>query len=170
MAALPESILDHIRHAEGWLRRARSDYERGDAHQAVLRLLLAEAEIRRAREAETRTPGRVHRPPRLRLSRAVLAAAAGLLAIAGYTALRPLVSGPAGSVPGAVRAVPAVYAADRLLQFESGRLLVGFPSGVWPERGSAASVSWGAAGGAGAELIDLVLHVGGNGPPPATLR
>ena len=48
---IPEGMLAHIRHAERWLSRARLDCGRGEARQAVLRLLLAEAEIRRARES-----------------------------------------------------------------------------------------------------------------------
>jgi hypothetical protein len=48
--AAPDPLLRHICHAEGWLRRARLDWRRGNAPAAMLRLMLAEAEIRHARE------------------------------------------------------------------------------------------------------------------------
>ena len=50
----PSGIVEHIRHAEAWLRQARGDCARGDVRRVVLRLLLAEAEIRRARESGVR--------------------------------------------------------------------------------------------------------------------
>jgi hypothetical protein len=46
-----DPLLRHIRHAEDWLRRARHDWRRGNAPAARLRLMLAEAEIRHARES-----------------------------------------------------------------------------------------------------------------------
>jgi hypothetical protein len=83
-----DGIVDHIRHAEEWLRWARIDYRRGDVRSTVLRLFLAEAEIQHAREAgmNFRTV-----PPRRsrRVWPAVLGAAAVLvICAAGYTALR----------------------------------------------------------------------------------
>ena len=51
--ARPDPLLRHIRHAEEWLGRARGDWRRGNAPAALLRLMLAEAEIRQARETGT---------------------------------------------------------------------------------------------------------------------
>lgn len=51
-----DPLLRHIRHAEDWLRRARTDWQSGNAPAAMLRLMLAEAEIRHARETGDRTP------------------------------------------------------------------------------------------------------------------
>ncbi|HLJ60956.1 MAG TPA: hypothetical protein VKZ50_14625 [bacterium] len=80
----PDALLHHLRHAEEWLRWARSDYRRGDFRGAVLRLLLAEAEVRHAREAGSQpieeTSARPFRRTRLvtvgALGAAVLLAAA----------------------------------------------------------------------------------------------
>jgi hypothetical protein len=85
-----DSIVDHIRHAEEWLRWARIDYRRGDVRSTVLRLFLAEAEIQHAREAGMNLPAA--RPRRsLRVWPALLGAAAALVVCAvGYTALRSM--------------------------------------------------------------------------------
>jgi hypothetical protein len=86
----PDGVVRHIQHAEEWLRWARSDHRRGDLRAVVLRLLLAEAEIRHAREVGIHlvaSPHPRHRPRR-RLA-ALGAAVAFVLATATYTALRP---------------------------------------------------------------------------------
>ncbi len=44
-------MMRHIRYAEQWLRWARADYRRGEVRGAILRLMVAEAEIRHARAA-----------------------------------------------------------------------------------------------------------------------
>jgi hypothetical protein len=94
-----DPLLRHIRHAEEWLGRARLDWRRGNAPAAMLRLMLAEAEIRHAREAdaETRAPrpaapegrraGRSGRVGWLRPAAAV-AATAVLAAGLGYASMR----------------------------------------------------------------------------------
>ncbi|HKX19605.1 MAG TPA: hypothetical protein VJT33_16515, partial [bacterium] len=51
-----DPLLRHIRHAEDWLARARFDWRRGNAPAALLRLMLAEAEIRHARETSGAAP------------------------------------------------------------------------------------------------------------------
>lgn len=51
-----DPLLRHIRHAEDWLARARLDWRRGNAPAAMLRLMLAEAEIRHARETGAASP------------------------------------------------------------------------------------------------------------------
>ena len=127
-------ILAHIRHAERWLRRARSDCERGDARQAVLRLLLAEAEIRRARESSAGMATCPRRRP-TPSSWAILGtvAVAGLI-LAAYALARPTGSSPAATVPSVVPAAPAVTGPNGVLRFESGQVLplVAFPQGVRP--------------------------------------
>src|SRR5579864_7114992 len=93
----PDPLLRHIRHAEEWLGRARRDWRRGNAPAAMLRLMLAEAEIRHAREtgagtavwrpASSRERGRGGRSwPR---AAAAIAAAAVLAAGLGYASLGP---------------------------------------------------------------------------------
>jgi hypothetical protein len=51
-----DPLLHHIRHAEDWLCRARTDWRSGNAPAAMLRLMLAEAEIRHARETGAGIP------------------------------------------------------------------------------------------------------------------
>ncbi len=88
-----DPLLRHIRHAEDWLGRARLDWRRGNAPAAMLRLMLAEAEIRHAREtgvaaspvAAPAGRGRVTWPK----AAAVIAAAAVLAAGLGYASIRP---------------------------------------------------------------------------------
>jgi hypothetical protein len=84
----PDEISRRIRHAEQWLRWARSDCRRGEPRSAVLRLLLAEAEIRRAREDGMDVPEAPVRPTR-RIRPAVAGVAAALvIAAAGYAVVR----------------------------------------------------------------------------------
>ncbi|HEV2281575.1 MAG TPA: hypothetical protein VGX75_04190 [bacterium] len=90
----PDPLLRHIRHAEEWLGRARRDWRRGNAPAAMLRLMLAEAEIRHARETGGRAAsppegGQVDRSRRAGWPRAaaVIAAAAILAAGLGYASL-----------------------------------------------------------------------------------
>jgi hypothetical protein len=75
-----DTLLRHIRHAEEWLRCARGDYRRGDRRAALLRLLLAEAEIHHARESAAGVHAEpAARPRRGRLPAAIVAAAAALV-------------------------------------------------------------------------------------------
>lgn len=158
-------VLAHIRHAQRWLRWARADYVRGDARQAVLRLLLAEAEIRRARESGAAMAA-IPRPRFAAPSWAVLGAvvAAGII-LAVYALTRPLVPGPSATVPSVVRAAPAGDRFDgRVLRFESGQILpfVGIPAAGRP--------IWrpGSEGIAGADGDSVRIDV--DAPAPVTLR
>jgi hypothetical protein len=127
-------ILAHIRHAEEWLRKARADYARGDGRQVLLRLLLAEAEIRRARESGAVTA----EVPRRRAAApgwAILGAlAAAAVILAGYAFARPPVSGPVATAPPLFRAAPVTAGRDGVLRFDSGQVLpfVGVPAGTRP--------------------------------------
>ncbi|HET9001139.1 MAG TPA: hypothetical protein VFP86_15990 [bacterium] len=127
-------ILAHIRHAEEWLRKARADYARGDGRQVLLRLLLAEAEIRRARESGGVTAG----IPRRRAAApgwAILGAlAAAGVVMAGYALVKPPAFGPVATSPTVVRAVPVAAGHNGVLRFESGQVLpfVGVPAGIRP--------------------------------------
>ena len=166
----PTGILHHIRHAEQWLRWARSDCERGDARAAVLRLLLAEAEVRRARESGTQVAPEPLVPLRRRRTAVVAGAlaAAAVLATTGYIMLRSSGPNPDVSARPALRAVPAADGREAIVRFESGRFLalMGLPPGGWPgsERGAGWAAS-GAAGGLGGRLSDdLVLPAGDQEP------
>lgn len=135
-AAPSGGILVHIRHAERWLRRARSDCRRGDVRQAVLRLLLAEAEIRRARESDAMIvaapPRRV--PPAWFILGAV---AATVVVLTVHALMKPPVPGPVAAAPSAVSVAPAGQGlGGGVLRFESGGVLpfVGFPTGGRPIR------------------------------------
>ncbi len=192
--AEPSGILEHIRHAEAWLRQARGACARGDVRQVVLRLLLAEAEIRRARESGAVVgvpassgvrPGGViqsltHGPLLAsigvrRPARVVWAAvaAAGLLVAAASALLRPLGSVPQAGTPGAGQAVVAADGGRGVLRFESGNFLpfVGFPAGARTDR-PAPDAFWGPdvpPGGdaSGGPSIDVSLRFGGDGSVPA---
>ena len=128
----PDAVARHIQHAEEWLRWARSDYRRGDTRAAVLRLLLAEAEIRHARETGTHlavSPGASSRHRRRGM--AVLGAAVALiLSAAAYTTLRSGGGyGPAAVVPfspGPATAAPPASAG--VVQLETGRFLTLVPA------------------------------------------
>src|SRR5579864_9527083 len=97
----PDPLLRHIRYAEDWLGRARRDWRRGNAHAAMLRLMLAEAEIRHARESGAETavgrpaapregePADHTRRARWPRAAAAIAAAAMLAAGLGYASLGP---------------------------------------------------------------------------------
>jgi hypothetical protein len=125
---IPEGMLAHIRHAERWLRRARSDCGRGEGRQAVLRLLLAEAEIRRARESGADAPPSA-RPGRSSWTVVGAVAAAGVIA-AAYVLAGLFATSPAA--PGVIRGLPAAQRPNSIVRFESGRVLplVGLPAGV----------------------------------------
>jgi hypothetical protein len=121
----PDGVLRHIQHAEEWLRWARSDNRRGDVRAVVLRLLLAEAEIRHAREVGARLAAAPHasRRPRRRIA-AVAAAVALLVAAGAVIALRP--AGRDGSA--AVGMSPHAWAIEPpapagAVRLEAGRLL-----------------------------------------------
>jgi len=140
----PEGMLAHIRHAEEWLRRARSACGRGEARQAVLRLLLAEAEIRRARESGEEGGGVLvgARPARSWWAVLGAIAAAGVV-IAAYALAQPPAPGPIAS-RGVVRATPAAAGSTSILRFESGQVLpiVGFPTETRPDGSTAPGLAW----------------------------
>lgn len=155
-------ILAHIRHAERWLRRARADYQRGDARQAVLRLLLAEAEIRRARESGAAAPAVSRRRP-LAPAWAVLGTivATGVI-LAVYALTRPPVAGPAATAPGVALAVPAAQrlGGGGILRFESGQVLPFVLPGGGRSTGRTEAV----------EVDGYPLLNGGDGPTLVTFR
>ena len=75
----PDGVVHHIQHAEEWLRWARSDHRRGDLRAVVLRLLLAEAEIRHAREVGVHLVAAPHPHHRSRRRLAAVGAAVALV-------------------------------------------------------------------------------------------
>lgn len=174
--SVADVVLAHIGHAERWLRRARADYERGDLHQVVLRLLLAEAEIRRARESGAAIaelpPRRESGAPiaeglarrRAHVSWAVLGAvvAAGLI-LAGYTLIRPAAPGPVAQAPGFVRAGQVRDRLSGIVRFDTGQVLefVGFP-------GRAGGTA--AAQGAPVMDVDRLITISDDGPALVTFR
>jgi hypothetical protein len=125
-------MLAHIRNAEGWLRKARADYVRGNGPRVLLRLLLAEAEIRRARESAAATAA-----VPVRRSPAPLWTILGTFALAGALlavyVIRPPVPSPAAKVSAASHSLP-VDGRGGVLRFESGQVLpfVGVPAGSRP--------------------------------------
>jgi len=161
-------ILAHIRHAERWLRKARADCQRGDVPQAVLRLLLAEAEIRRAREwgaTADEAPRRRARTPSWAVVSTVVAAGVIAAAYAVFVLTRPLVPGPVADAPSIVWAVPVGQRLDgAVLRFESGQVLpfVGVPAGVRPSGRTGLDGTGGFDG-------DPLLN-GADGPTPVTFR
>lgn len=149
----PDGVARHIQHAEEWLRWARSDYRRGDMRAAVLRLLLAEAEIRHARETGTRlavSPGASS--PHRRGGVAVVGAAVALvLAAAAYTTLRPGGRyGPAAVVPSRAGVV----------QLETGRFLTLVPLLAGADQDQP-------GGAAGLREFHIMLRPGGDGAGPS---
>jgi hypothetical protein len=118
--AIADTVVAHIGHAERWLRRARTDYERGDLRQVVLRLLLAEAEIRRARESGTAI---AELPPRRtgQVSWAVLGAAAAAALILAWYALTQLAAGPVA--PDQILGGHARSRLNSIVRFDSGQVL-----------------------------------------------
>jgi len=120
-----DTLLRHLRHAEEWLRWARSDYRRGDLRGAVLRLLLVEAEVQRARETGVRL---VEQAPAPRASRfpaiavGALGAVTVVLVAVGYAAL---LSGSGASPTGAPAAQAAAAPAGPpgLVQLDTGNFL-----------------------------------------------
>jgi hypothetical protein len=121
----PDPFACSIHYAEDWLRRARRDWGSGNAPAAVRRLMLAEAEIRHAREtvAALDVPARRNgRGVGWRVA-AGLAAAAVLAAGVGYASMR------AGTPSLEVAAVPGADGRPRrgsgrtIVQLETGRYL-----------------------------------------------
>ncbi len=120
--AIADTVVAHIGHAERWLRRARADYERGDLRQVVLRLLLAEAEIRRAREsgaAIAELPPRRH----ARVGWPILGAAvAAALIVVGY-ALIQYEGGPVAQAPDQIQTGHGRSQLSGIVRFDSGQML-----------------------------------------------
>lgn len=150
----PDGLARHIQHAEEWLRWARSDCRRGDVRAAVLRLLLAEAEIRHARETGTRlavfpTASSRHR----RGGMVVVGAAVALvLATAAYTTLR---SGGRSEPAAEVPSRPGV------VQLETGRFLTLVPVLVGADQDQPGGV-------AGLREFHIMLGPGGDEAGPST--
>lgn len=158
--AIADTVLAHIGHAERWLRRARADYERGDVRQVVLRLLLAEAEIRRAREsgaAIADLPPR--RPPQVPW--AVLGAVtAAAVILAGY-ALIQYAAGPVAHAPDQIQTGHGRSRLSGIVRFDSGQVL---PFVELPVRPS------GTAPGAAGLDMDRLVTFGDEGPVLVTSR
>jgi hypothetical protein len=126
----PDALLRQIGYAEDWLRRARRDWQNGDTRGALRRLMLAEAEIRHARE----TGAVLQRPAADRAG-----AAPGRRLVAGLVAALLLAAGIgyASKWTGTPqpRAVAVRRAGDRLsrgvgrtiVQLDSGRFLMPDP-------------------------------------------
>jgi len=138
-----DPLLRHIRHAEDWLRRARTDWRSGNAPAAMLRLMLAEAEIRHAREMGTVVPAarlggashaeRVVVQHRVGWSRAAaaVAAAAVLAAGFGYASTRlgahhDTVAATDGSAPGLAHGARQAGGgiARTIVRLDSGQFLM----------------------------------------------
>ena len=133
-----DPLLRHIRHAEDWLRCARTDWRSGNAPAAMLRLMLAEAEIRHARETGAVLPA--GRRARWSRTAAAMAAAAVLAAGLSYASMQ-LLAGHHDTVAagdGPVRGLPrgAGQAGGGI-----GRTIVRLDSGefLMPERGRPAA-------------------------------
>jgi len=167
---VPSGILDHIRHAERWLRRAREDCARGDAHRVVLRLLLAEAEIRRARESGVSAGAEAARlrPSRPRWMILGAVAVSGLLVLAGYAIGRFQLTEPAADAPAAVQAVPAAQGRTGIVRFENAGVLplVGFPATRQSGRSAPVSLS-GSDILQGEDPLTLPPPLGSDGSDPA---
>jgi len=117
-----DALLRHLRHAEEWLGRARRDYRRGDHRAAVLRLMLAEAEVQRARETGMRLAADPSaRPPR-RVPVAAGALAVGAVILVVYAAF-VAVGGMAPASPPAAEVAAASAAPDDVVRLDSGGFL-----------------------------------------------
>ena len=160
-----DPLLRHIRHAEDWLRRARHDWRSGNAPAAVLRLMLAEAEIRHAREtaaegvAQRRSAAvsvvATGRRGGWSRAAAVIAAAAVLAAGLGYASMRTGV--PRG---GALAVRDGGGTTQTIVQLDSGQFLM-------PDRGQAIA---GGPGGPGLAAPRLRAVGGRDGPGSAGLQ
>lgn len=79
----PDVLLRHIGYAEDWLRRARYDWRKGDGPGALRRLILAEAEIRHARESGAALGAPQARPRQPALAWRLVAGLAAAVLVAG---------------------------------------------------------------------------------------
>jgi hypothetical protein len=152
-----DPLLRRIRHAEGWLRRARTDWRRGNAPAALLRLMLAEAEIRQAREDGAAAaspsrgmsrPGGAGRPVRIVRAAAAVAAAVVLAGGIGYGSFRAALARHdlLAHEAGAVRIRGRFY--GRIVQLDAGQFLM-------PDRGPDAAGGWGDGSPQFAVPVDL---------------
>jgi len=158
-----DPLLRRIRHAEDWLRRARHDWRGGNAPAAILRLMLAEAEIRYAREtgAEAIAQGRgeAGRRPSWPRAAAAIAAAAVLAAGLGYVSMQMAMphndalagrDGPAAGI--SLRGGAGGGGITRtIVQLDTGQFLM-------PDRGRTPAGEPGGPGSAGLQLavpVDL---------------
>lgn len=123
-----DPLLRHIRHAEDWLGRARLDWRRGNAPAAMLRLMLAEAEIRHAREsgvvaappvAVPAGGGRVAWPK----AAAAIAAAAVLAAGLGYASMRSGQQGALAERDGSPAGLPGGLSRT-IVRLDTGQFLM----------------------------------------------
>ena len=166
----PDGLAERIRHAERWLRRARVDCRRGHTDRALLRLLLAEAEIRRARESGESAVA-AGRPIRRAPGGWALLAAAGIVAllmIVRLAVIYPIGSGPTDAKTHLRQPASVARGPEGIVQFETAKVLpfVGLLGGV-PDRGSEPSTSWGSpAPGLGPADLSRTGDGGWIAPPP----
>ncbi len=144
MRAGADPLLRHIRHAEDWLGRARLDWRRGNAPAAMLRLMLAEAEIRHAREtggaaapAADSMDAIASKPAARRgitwpKAAAAIAAAAVLAAGLGYASMRPEQQGALAERAGSGAGLRGGFSRT-ILRLDSGQFLM-------PEREQTAGI------------------------------
>lgn len=91
---------DHVRAAREWLGQAEASLEQEDHIRGDLDVMLAQAELRRAREVESGAALRGWRRPLLPLAAALaLAAWAGSSALAPPAPVAPAAPAPAASLP-----------------------------------------------------------------------
>lgn len=122
MSGGADPLLRHIRHAEDWLGRARLDWRRGNAPAAMLRLMLAEAEIRHARESGAAAPpgGRRVAWPK---AAAAIAAAAVVAAGLGYASIRSGQQGGLAERAGSPAALPSGLSRT-IVRLDTGQFLM----------------------------------------------
>jgi len=146
----PDGIVRQIRRAEAWLRWARNDCRRGDIRSAVLRLLLAEAEIRHAREAGTSDAAGPAAPGRSwRLPLAMLGAAAALvIVVAAFAVVRSEFSRPVAgwqaARPTRLHAAPSAQEPLGVVQLDTGRLLTMIETSPSDTDAEGSPTPWGA--------------------------
>ncbi len=161
--SIADAVLAHIGYAERWLRRARADYEHGDLRRVVLRLLLAEAEIRRARESGVAIADLPPRRPASVPWAILVPVAAACLIVAGYALIRPHAETPIAQAPGVVRASHGGNWLNGVVRLDTGQMLpfVGFSG-----RPGGTTAAQGTPGGD----TDRLLTIGDDGPAFVTFR
>ncbi|MDQ7827602.1 MAG: hypothetical protein QN122_08485 [Armatimonadota bacterium] len=129
---MPQQIVRHIGFAERWLARARQECAQGNVPRSLLTLLLAEAEVHRARllprEAVATAPAATPRAPLMTAAVALVAAGALLLA-------QGRVAQPASEPPPAPLILTLGHQVGRVLALvalsdDAGTAQAAAPSGV----------------------------------------